>query len=182
MVRRIHRGQGRSHPPCMRKAMTMHFVPTPIATQPHSARLRLGRVSMQGQAYLLTTVTRDRAPVFADFTLARAAIAAMRSCDDLGESQTLAFVLMPDHLHWLMVLRAPTLEAVVRRFKSASARTVNQMRRAQGQALWQIGFHDHALRAEEDLRDAARYLVGNPVRAGLVDSVMDYSHWDAVWL
>ena len=113
---------------------------------------------------------------------ARATIAALRGCDGLGESQTLAFVLMPDHLHWLMVLRAPTLEAVVRRFKSASARTVNQMRRAQGQALWQIGFHDHALRAEEDLRAAARYLVGNPVRAGLVDSVMDYSHWDAVWL
>jgi hypothetical protein len=38
------------------------------------------------------------------------------------------------------------------------------------------------VRAEEDLRDAARYIVANPVRAGLCTHVKDYPLWDAVWL
>ncbi len=28
---------------------------------------------------------------------------------------------------------------------------------------------------------AARYIIANPVRAGLVYSVRDYPYWDAVW-
>ncbi|MFV3290267.1 transposase, partial [Pseudomonas sp. NY11955] len=28
----------------------------------------------------------------------------------------------------------------------------------------------------------ARYIVANPIRAGLVSRVGDYPHWDAVWL
>jgi REP element-mobilizing transposase RayT len=47
---------------------------------------------------------------------------------------------------------------------------------------WQEGFHDHALRREEDLRDIARYIVLNPVRAGLVRNIREYPLWDAVWL
>jgi hypothetical protein len=28
----------------------------------------------------------------------------------------------------------------------------------------------------------ARYIVYNPVRAGLVSRIGDYPHWDAVWV
>ncbi|MGA9470718.1 MAG: transposase, partial [Candidatus Macondimonas sp.] len=51
-----------------------------------------------------------------------------------------------------------------------------------GMRIWQPGFHDRAMRREEDLRSAARYLVGNPLRAGLVEKAGDYPHWDAVWI
>ena len=154
---------------------------TPISP-PRGSALRRGRVSLAGHAYLLTAVTQGREPVFRHFALARAAIAALRACDEAGEAETLAFVLMPDHLHWLVTLRGQPLDAVMRRFKSVSGRAVNRLRGVTGAPLWQAGFHDHALRADRDLRAAARYLVGNPVRAGLVASVMDYPHWDAVWL
>ena len=36
--------------------------------------------------------------------------------------------------------------------------------------------------SDEDLVAVARYIVANPVRAGLVKNVRDYPHWDAVWL
>ena len=49
-------------------------------------------------------------------------------------------------------------------------------------AVWQPGFHDRALRKNEDLVTASRYIVANPVRAGLVEHIADYPHWDAVWL
>ena len=48
--------------------------------------------------------------------------------------------------------------------------------------VWQDGFHDHALRREEDLRAAARYVVANPLRAGLVETIGQWPLWDAVWL
>jgi hypothetical protein len=51
-----------------------------------------------------------------------------------------------------------------------------------GSRLWQDGFHDHGIRREEDLRKVARYIVGNPLRAGLVDNILNYPYWDAVWL
>lgn len=59
--------------------------------------------------------------------------------------------------------------------KSVSARQL-------GMPLWQKGFHDHAVRKEEDLPALARYVVANPVRAGLVQRVGQYPHWDAIWL
>lgn len=151
-------------------------------TQPHAASLRRGRFSERGRYYLLTTVTAQRKPVFADFDLARMAILSLRECDRVGASQTMAFVLMPDHLHWLFALQGTELSAVVRRFKSNSARRINRALNIGGKVLWQAGFHDHALRRDEDVTGIARYIVANPLRAGLVESVRDYPHWDAVWL
>lgn len=48
--------------------------------------------------------------------------------------------------------------------------------------LWQKGFHDRALRQEEDLQAVARYVIANPRRAGLVDRTGSYPLWDAKWL
>jgi REP element-mobilizing transposase RayT len=54
--------------------------------------------------------------------------------------------------------------------------------KAVGLDLWQKGFHDRALRREDDLAEVARYVVSNPVRAGLVSKTGAYSHWDAIWV
>jgi len=141
-----------------------------------SHRLRQGRVSETGRAYLITTTTVQRRPVFADWTAARLLVSALRCEDGRGTATTLAYVAMPDHLHWLMQLgEGITLATVVGRVKSVVAH-------AMGCPVWQAGFHDHAVRADEDLAPIARYLVMNPVRAGLVRRVGDYPHWDAIWL
>ncbi|MES9878966.1 MAG: transposase, partial [Candidatus Sedimenticola sp. 1PA] len=33
-----------------------------------------------------------------------------------------------------------------------------------------------------DIKELARYIVANPLRGGLVESIGDYPHWDAMWL
>jgi REP element-mobilizing transposase RayT len=143
---------------------------------PHSHLLRLGRRSIEGQVYLITATTDHRKPYFQDFSLARTVILAMRREQVMQRAQTLAFVVMPDHLHWLLVLSAQlSLGRLVGGVKSVVAHKA-------GQTVWQKGFHDHAVRREEDLRAVARYLVLNPVRAGLVARVGLYSHWDVAWL
>lgn len=99
----------------------------------------------------------------------------------LGLCSTLAFVLMPDHLHWLVQLHGGPLSDLARRFKSRSAAAINHANATPGVRLWQAGFHDHAVRDGQDIRALARYIVANPLRAGLADSVGDYPHWDAAW-
>lgn len=144
--------------------------------------LRTGRYSIPGQLYLVTTVTARRKAWFADFTVARSVIAEMRRTHEAGAVDSLAWVLMPDHLHWLFQLDdTHTLPKVMQGFKGRSARMINQVA-GQHREIWQRGYHDHALRAEEDVRGIAHYIAANPLRASLVERLGDYPHWDAVWI
>lgn len=143
--------------------------------------LTKGRVSEMGRAYSLTMVTEGRAPYFNDFYLARFLINEMRSLHDIGQLESLAWVLMPDHLHWLLVLEGDDLSEMIKLFKGVSSQLMNKKLQRQG-TFWQRGFFDHAIRKEEDIRAVARYIVANPLRAGLVDTIGDYPHWDAKWL
>ncbi|MGC7837031.1 REP-associated tyrosine transposase [Pseudomonas wayambapalatensis] len=147
----------------------------------HSHRLRRGRCSEPGRCYLLTTVTHERQPLFHDLRSARLVVKQLRLSDQENASRTLAWVLMPDHLHWLIELRGVTLGSLMRRFKSRSAITLRKTG-VRHVPVWQPGYHDAALLKEEEVVQAARYIIANPLRAGLVSSVREYPHWDAVWL
>ena len=94
----------------------------------------------------------------------------------------MAWVVMPDHFHGLLLVgdSAP-LSQVMRSFKGRVAVEVNRLFARAG-PLWQTAFHDHAMRREEDLEEMARYIVANPVRAGLVKKIGDYPFWNAEWL
>lgn len=141
-----------------------------MTTEPHSRALRNGRFSEPGRIYHVRATTLHRQAVFSDLFAARVLINALRREQELERASTLAFVVMPDHLHWLMQLgEKATLGRVVGSVKSVTAHRL-------GSALWQEGFFDHALRREEDVHVLARYIIANPLRAGLVTSIGDYPH------
>jgi REP element-mobilizing transposase RayT len=147
-----------------------------------SARLRLGRSSETGRIYLVTFATASRHAVFAEWETAQ--VAAKTLCNPLlwRDSRLLCWVLMPDHWHGLIELGSQdSLSAIVRRLKGVCARAVNLACVGSG-PLWMSGFHDHALRHDEELVDVARYVVLNPVRAGLVTRAGLYPFWDSIWL
>ncbi|VAX08306.1 Transposase and inactivated derivatives [hydrothermal vent metagenome] len=145
--------------------------------------LRKGRTSIPNQVYLITTITKNRTPIFQDFYAARILVGALRFQTQQQQCQTLAFVIMPDHLHWLLALESTQdLPYIVKAVKQFSAKQINRRNSSTGTALWQKGFHDHALRKEENIQATARYIVANPLRAGLVTKIGDYPHWDAIWL
>ena len=143
--------------------------------------LTTGRYSETGRAYSLTMVTDKRIPHFSDFAMARYLINEMRTLHEADQLESLAWVLMPDHLHWLLVVNKTELSEIVRIFKGKSSFDLKKSFHHDG-AFWQRGFYDHVLRKEEDLRAAARYIVANPLRAGLVERIADYPHWDAAWV
>ena len=146
------------------------------------ARLRIGRASDPGRIYLVTFCTAGRATLFADQTSARAFVRALNARELLRQSLLFCWVLMPDHWHGLVELGgADSLSTLVGRIKGSTSRAVNVSRAASGQ-VWARGFHDHAVRRDEDVVSLARYVVRNPVRAGLARRVGEYPFWDAVWL
>jgi len=146
------------------------------------AALRRGRASMPQHIYHVTVVTRGRERVFEDFDTACATARCLEDRQYLRSSTMLAWVLMPDHAHWLLQLGSgDTLAGLVTRLKCSSARHANQVLGRRG-ALWDRAFDDHALRDEDDLHATARYLIANPLRAGLVCQLGDYPFWNAVWL
>ncbi|HKS11977.1 MAG TPA: transposase [Pseudomonas sp.] len=148
---------------------------------PHSNLLRRGRFSEPGRPYLITAVTHHRTPLFKDFRLARLVIRELRRTDQSGACRSLAWVVMPDHIHWLFELGDSTLASLMCQFKSRTSCALYKACSHQG-AIWQPGYHDRALRKEEDLRRTARYIIANPIRAGLAEHVGHYPHWDCAWL
>ena len=146
---------------------------------PNSCNLRIGRFSLNNGMYLATFATKKRESLFKEFDIARIVV---RRINSSLFADTLAFVVMPDHVHWLIQLKTcRTLSQTVQAAKISCTRSINRRLSRKG-TIWQPGFHDHALRNEEALKEIARYVVANPVRAKLVKKVGDYPHWDAIWI
>ncbi len=147
-----------------------------------SSRLLIGRRSMRFAYYSLTTTVAGRRRIFTDPASVKCVIDALRQSDQELRSHTLAWVVMPDHVHWLMQLRNDNLSRCMQRFKSRSARAFNQLHDCYGSSVWQRGYYDHCIRSQDALETHARYLIENPVRAGLVATPEDYPHHWNRWL
>jgi len=70
-----------------------------------------------------------------------------------------AFVVMPNHLHAIIVLenQGRHLGAVVGRFKAAVTRRTTD-------GFWQRGYYDRIIRDERELAAFRQYIVDNPAR------------------
>lgn len=149
---------------------------------PGYSDLRKGRFSQPGQAYLVTFTTADRHPLFNRPDRASDACRAMTAARLWYHSRLLCWVLMPDHWHGVIELGSmDDLSSAVRRLKSNSARII-RLHHPDAGRVWEKGFHDRSLRSAPAVLAAARYIVANPLRAGLARSLGQYPWWDAVWL
>jgi len=83
--------------------------------------LRKGRASEVGQVYSISCVTADRESVFACWRSARLLVAQLRAMHESGDVESLAWVVMPDHMHWLFQLRKGNLATVICRMKARSS-------------------------------------------------------------
>lgn len=154
----------------------------PGITQSRGHRaLRIGRHSQAGHAYLVTVTTWQRQTLFNRFDLARTACRAFTRSGAAGDADLLTWVLMPDHVHWLIRLKNEPLARVVARMKASVSRDLHHSGEIES-PIWARAFHDRAIRHDQDLRAAARYIVANPLRAGLCRALADYPFWNAIWL
>lgn len=137
-------------------------------SKPHGHSLRIGRVSMANQIYSVTTVTKSRQPFFEDLYAARALIKILHSHETMADAHTMCFVVMPDHLHWLLQLKTKKdLSTTVPSVKSRASKALRQ-------TVWHKGFHDRAVRRDDDVVAIARYIIADPIRVDL--SLREYPH------
>ena len=94
-----------------------------------------------------------------------------------------AFVVMPNHIYGIIVIRhsrgetvgaplqtrpAPgSLGVIIRSFKSAVTREINRLRATPGAAVWQRNYWEHIIRSEEALQAIRRYIEENPLHWAL---------------
>lgn len=120
---------------------------------------------------MIVTAGRQRVLVadFAQDVCIRVVDAASACAFDL-----LVYTVMPDHLHILAGGTSENADALafVKRLKQTTS--YNFIRHGGGRRLWQQSFFDHVLRRDENAMAIARYIVENPVRAGLCESAEDW--------
>ena len=86
-----------------------------------------------------------------------------------------AYCLMPNHYHLLVETPAADLSTGMQEINSRHAMWFNWRYQLDGH-LFQGRFHSELVEREEHLLELARYIVLNPVRAGLCESA---AHW--IW-
>jgi putative transposase len=120
-----------------------------------------------GGIWLLTTVADGRAPHFADRAFAAAVCQSLELVCRDANANLLAYALMPDHLHAIMLTTSTNVMAIMQRFKSYTAHV--RKKQTGHPKLWQDSFYDEGIRGAQDLDRAVRYVLENPVRAQLVE-------------
>ena len=122
-----------------------------------------------------TACVRDRAPLFTSTNVVDACSLHLMDALERHQSDALLYLFMPDHAH--ILLRGNSDQADVRkamvRFKYLSGCWLDS---TTSPYRWQKDFYDHILRHDDDVIRHMRYIVNNPVRAGIVERWKDYPY------
>ena len=140
---------------------------------PHGRPLRLHHsvYSEPGSIASLTMCCRDHRKVFASDPASEIAVSNLHNLHGRSWS-ILCYVVMPDHVHSIVASRSASIIDFVRFFKGRSS---TELRRRLGlRNVWQKSFHDQMVRQADDLSQISKYLLENPVRAGLVSTWQDW--------
>jgi REP-associated tyrosine transposase len=92
------------------------------------------------------------------------------------------FVIMPNHIHGIIAVGARhtvplhtgvenfgkpvggSIPTIVRSFKSAVSKLINEHHRTPGVPVWQRNYYEHVIRDEKSLDRLREYIVNNPLR------------------
>jgi putative transposase len=135
------------------------------------------RYYIPGAFVFITGVTRDRVPYLEPEDNVELFWETMRNVQRIHPFHLLAYVILPEHFHWLMRVDdkggnfSTVLHSVKRNF------TLN-FKKAHGitapLSLWQRRFWDHVIRDEQDLNIHFDYVHWNPIKHGYVERPEDW--------
>jgi putative transposase len=125
--------------------------------------------------YFLTFCTDQRHPLFIDDAAVDVVLRQILRAAEDEQFAVIAYCFMPDHVHLLVEARSESCDGLrfIKRAKQFSGFYYTKEFRHR---LWQRYGFERVLRDEDDALSVARYLVENPVRAGLVASPADYKY------
>ena len=159
------------------------------APRRRSIRLQNYDYSLTG-AYFITMLTQDRKCLFGDIVDGEICLNDWgqtaqdeweKSAQIRKEIELDAFVVMPNHIHGVIVItdgtgratgRSPlqsgpsrrSLSTLVGGFKAVVTKRINGARDIPGTAVWQRNYFEHVIRNEDSLSRIRRYILDNPAR------------------
>jgi REP element-mobilizing transposase RayT len=148
----------------------------------------------QTGAYFITICTHERICLFGDIMngemrLNDAGWIVQQCWDQIPEHSPHVelgeFIVMPNHVHGIIVIaETPNVGArhavplpekfckpvpgsiptIVRSFKSAVTKRINELRNTPGAPVWQRNYYEHIIRNEESLNRIRKYIANNPTQ------------------
>jgi len=145
------------------------------------------RYYVEGGTNFFTVVTAYREPIFLNSTARELLGQMMREQREKMPFETVAIILLPEHLHAIWTLPrgddkySQRWQAIKARFTSAWLETssnetaVSRGYKAQRRrGVWQARFIEHTIRDQDDLHAHADYLHYNPVKHQLTRCPKDW--------
>jgi REP element-mobilizing transposase RayT len=138
------------------------------------AMVYLRRYKGKNIPFFITTSTYRNQIFFLDETRCEVVIDYIYRAKVKMLKYLLAFTLMPDHLHLLMIPKDKyTISDIMLFIKKGSSRVIHIRENTTGH-LWTKRFFDKGIRSEKKLIETIEYIHNNPVKAGLVSGPEDY--------
>ena len=168
----------------------------------HSIRLKNYDYSQAG-AYFVSICVQNRECVFGNIVDGEMHLNKwgeiiaeewMRSSEIRKEIKLDEFVVMPNHIHGIVMItessvgatgRSPlpkgparkSLGSFIAGLKSATRKRINEIRTNRGAPLWQRNYYEHVIRNEEELKQIREYITGNPIKWTEDDENPDKKKW-----
>jgi putative transposase len=147
-------------------------LPAAIVQNVQSQKLAAGRQFARFDRHL------DRAQLgpfwLRDPAIADSVVETLRKGEEMLHQYALrAYVVMPNHVHLLVVPRAP-IPRITRSIKGVTSRNANRLLRRTGSPFWQDESFDHWIRDSAEERRIESYIEQNPVAAGLAQRPEDW--------
>jgi REP element-mobilizing transposase RayT len=138
-------------------------------------RVKLPRHNEENECHFITSVTRERKPIFHDVNNIEILIETIRFYQERGDLHVLGYVVMPEHVHLLLIPLKGTISDVMRNIKAYSATTIRQRAKIDSD-VWQNSFYDHIVTGRRDFESKLNYMHENPLRRKIVDRLDSYPY------
>ena len=123
--------------------------------------------------YSLTFCTHERRRLFTDGATVELVVQQLLRAANEQRFSVIAYCFMPDHLHLLIEGTSEDSDGkrFIKGFKQYSGYYYTQK---QHDTLWQRYGFEHVLRDDEGTVEVVKYILGNPIRAGLAATIEEY--------
>lgn len=147
----------------------------------------------QAGGYFVTICAYKRIPIFGNIVLGKVVLndcgktvadSWLETNDIRPQIEICDFIVMPNHLHGVVMIRpdcrgtqmrarpvekfgSPTsdsISSIIRGFKSATTKRINELRQSPGLPVWQRNYYEHVIRDEADMSRVCEYIGQNPAR------------------
>jgi putative transposase len=159
---------------------------------------KVTRFNLENSCHFVTSKTYRNARIFSNENSSELFIQTLFEVKEKFNFLVIAFVVMPDHIHLMLVPNERnTISDVMRHIKGRFSRRYNLLSRGMNSPdyvipdhragnssvpetkVWQDSFYDHVIRNRKEFDERLNYLYNNPVKAKLVEKPDDYKYSSA---